>query len=615
MGKIKVLPQNLVNLIAAGEVVERPASALKELMENAIDAGSTKIIVNLEDYGKKLIEVKDNGVGMDTNDARLAFQQHATSKIFSEEDLQKIMTLGFRGEALASISAVAEAVTVETKARGTDAVKLTIKDGEIYEEVSAQGDHGTTLSIVNLFKNIPARKKFLKSDQVELKHLTTTFINTALTKLDINFELYHNRKVIYRLSIVKDLKDRIFEIWGSSVAKKIYTQKTFQNNDLTIEAYLGAPEIGRKTSSLQYVYLNGRFIINKTISAAVQEAYKGFIHKDLRPTYFLVIHIDPSEVDVNIHPRKTEIRLNNTQEIFKIVYSLTRKSLDAQTKNIITETFKPLIEDQSEKYKNPSGINTSSKPDFVNDKSLKSYSSPAAKIQTARSSPKIQEALSFTRALIATNYDRNAPEDTKNESMFSPVNIMQLFNTYIVFESNDKVIFLDQHAAAEKILFEKLCRELGDIKTRPLLLPEILELKPSDKELLLEKKEELQAIGIIIEDFGQSTIQVVELPELIKQLNIKEYIEEILDGDPDLGKTYEHNRTNYASLSKEIYLSLATAACHGSVRAGQKLSYEEMRNIINDLNELQNPYNCPHGRPTMWELPKYELEKNFKRKL
>jgi len=620
MGKIKILQQNLINLIAAGEVVERPASALKELLENSVDAGATNIIVNLEDYGNKLIKVKDNGIGMDKSDAHLAFKQHATSKILNEEDLHHINTMGFRGEALASISAVAEKIILETKTDKDNAVKIEVSQSNTQELPSIQTDKGTSIKIENIFKNIPARRKFLKNPTTELKYLVNSFIEVALSNTFIHFELYHNDKLIYRLTKSNNIKERIFDIFGSNIAKNLYEENTTNNSLSKIEFVIGSPEIAKKSSPIQFVYVNGRYIVSKLISSAAQEAFKGFIHRDLKPTYFIFIHIDPSKVDVNMHPRKLEIKFEDSSEIYRIIYSSIRKILENKTKSLIVDnlSISPImhLDPQERIYNttNESKPNISKSPSSfpVNDSGRSEN-----KYITKPKSNKVTEALSFTQALLNTTTSPFNDLPNKSKLEISSDNLFQLFNTYILIDNSDKLVVVDQHAAAEKVLFEKLLKEYGKSRTRPLLIPQIINLNPLDKSLLLSKAGELKEIGIIIQDFGPQSISLTEIPEIItNNFNINDYIDEILQPDKDIISTYtnQHSYNEY-KISKDIFIILATTACHGSIRAGQNLSKDEMSKLINNLKDLDNPYNCPHGRPTMWELSRYDLEKNFKRKI
>lgn len=604
MGKIQKLSQNLINLIAAGEVVERPASALKELIENSIDAKSTVITVKLENYGIDSISIKDNGVGMNQEDALLAFEQHATSKILNEEDLNSIMTMGFRGEALASISSVAGSIEINTKTHNEEAVALLIKQTDIKSIPSTQSDNGTTIKINNLFENVPARKKFLKTPHTEYKYLSDTFINVALPYLDIHFELYHNNKLVYKLTQTKDIKNRIFEIWGN-VARNLFELTEFESTSLKISGVFGSSEAARKSSPIQYVYLNNRYITNKTISAAVQEGYSGFVNRELKPTYFLFLNINPAEVDVNVHPRKLEVKFSKSDEIFRSTLALTRKTLEKNTKSLISSALTeiPGIQKVDFKYEDIKPYKQSSSPFNSKNSSSYTYSPKATNPPMPRT---VQEELSFENNNIE-------PIEEAPTNLYRPY---QMFNTYIVFEKEDRIVFIDQHAAAEKIMFEKIVKDLGKLNRKMLLVPEIIDLKSEDKKHILDNKAMLEEIGFIIEDIGLDSIQVIEIPELITKFDIRQYIDSVIKPETDIYNNFEQFETyNGIKLTRDIYLMVATAACHSSVRAGQKLSEQEMINIIKDLNLLYNPYNCPHGRPVIWKLSKYEVEKSFRRKL
>lgn len=599
MGKIQKLSQNLVNLIAAGEVVERPASALKELIENSIDAQSTVITVRLENYGMDAISIKDNGIGMNKEDAVLAFEQHATSKIKTEEDLNKILTMGFRGEALASISSVAESIEVNTKTSTDEAVSIIIKQTNIIENPTVQSDNGTSITIKNLFANVPARKKFLKSPNTEYKYLTDTFINVALPYLGIHFELYHNNKLVYKLTQTNDIKNRIFEIWGN-LAKNLFEPSEFSSTSLSIKGVLGNSESARKSSPVQYIYLNNRYITNKTINAAIQEGYSGFVNRELKPTYFLFLNINPAEVDVNVHPRKLEVKFTKSDEIFRSVMTLTKKTLEKNTRSIINNNFSDILPTKKVDFKNED--TTPFK--YTGKRNTDTFKSTS---NNFKSLPTINQALEFTQELINTNN-----EDTQQQ-IYKP---FQIFNTYIVLEKEDKLLLIDQHAAAEKIAFERLVNSLGKLNRKMLLVPEVIDLKPEDKKHLLANKNLLEDIGFVIEDIGLDSIQVIEVPELLNKFDVQHYINAIINPETDIYNNFDQFETyNGIKLTRDIYLILATAACHSSVRAGQKLTDNEMLNILKDLNLLYNPYNCPHGRPVIWELSKYDVEKSFRRKI
>lgn len=594
MGKIRSLPDNLINLIAAGEVVERPASVVKELVENSIDAGATEITINIADFGKELIEVSDNGEGMDKDDAIKAFEQHATSKIKAEDDLYNILTLGFRGEALASISSVAERVDVETKTKDSNPIKLTIKQTDITDSSSGKSSNGTTISIVNLFKNVPARRKFLKADNTELRYIVTMFNEIALSNINIRFELNHNAKLLYRLPVAKTLKDRIFDIYGDNIVKGLFEEKVVKTESYQINALIAKPEAARKTSPIQFVSMNGRSIYSKAIVAAAQQAYQGFIHKELKPYYFIFIHINPKLVDVNVHPRKLEVRFENQDEIFKDIYRLIKNVLEAETRNrsesSLTNSFETEV----------------LKTTFTPSAPSRSYSVKSSFSRPTSESSKVNDAISFSKFLI----DSSPVEETPKEPEFS-IRPSQYFNTFIVYENGNELVFIDQHAAAEKILFEKLLFSVDHIKTKPQLIPEIVELKREEKIEVLELKDEFAKAGIILEDFGGNAIQVVEIPEIIKSIDITNYIYEVINNKDDFSRlSLDYTGVN---VSKEVYDILALTACHGSIRAGQKLTEGEMIEITKNLRTLKNPQSCPHGRPIMWKMLKSDLEKNFKR--
>lgn len=617
MKKIHKLDKNLINLIAAGEVIERPASVLKELLENSIDAGADKIQVDFKNGGLDVISIKDNGSGIMLEDADLIFEQHATSKISTPNDLDNIFTLGFRGEALASIGSASSKVEVLSKSGASRPFKSVFSDREQHTQELEQLDQGTQIIVTDLFGNIPARRKFLKSTNTESRNIIKTFLENTLPHLQTSFELSNEGKEIYKLHKTEDFKNRVFDIWGANIAKNIYDKEEFSIEGLKIEFYLGKPDIAKKSNPLQYIFVNNRFIINKTISAAVAEGFKGFIHTDLKPSFFIFITIDPSKVDVNIHPRKLEVRFENSDEIFRIVYGSTKKILEKNTR----ESVRSAIPFESRKGENYAP--------FINSTKTESYSNKtySGSQNGFRSIPRVSDVISFSQniSLIQdtnTDSDRENTSDRAPELAFRPY---QIFNTYIVIErkedpdvtpGSDTLIFIDQHAAAEKIMFEKLVSQLNNVLSKPLLVPIVVELNQFNKSSILDKADELKSIGFHVEDFGSNLIQITEIPEILGKFDANEFIEMNLNYDSDLKKNYENYETyNGITLTKDLYLIIATTACHGSIRAGQPLSESEMRQIVTDLYSLQNPYNCPHGRPTMWELKRTEIEKFFRRDL
>jgi DNA mismatch repair protein MutL len=338
MGKIKLLSPELINLIAAGEVVERPASVVKELIENSIDAGADRVIINIEEGGRKKIEVIDNGSGMDEEDARLALTQHATSKLATKDDLSNIHTLGFRGEALASISSVST-IEIDTKYRGSEAVKLLADKDGIKKKSSSRSDVGTTITVKDLFQSTPARLKFLRSQETEFGHIQDLVNSLGLANLNVHLELYHNSKLVLRLPKAKDMSERVFSIWNRNIAENLYIQEV-EKPGYKLFIAAGKPDIGRKDRKLQYLFVNKRLITDRLLQKAILESYKGYLHRDLYPVYFIFLEIDPKLVDVNVHPRKQEVRFNNTQEVYSFVFNGLRTLIDQSTKDDLVSRIK-----------------------------------------------------------------------------------------------------------------------------------------------------------------------------------------------------------------------------------------------------------------------------------
>jgi len=616
MGKIKLLPAELINLIAAGEVVERPASVVKELVENSIDANATRIVINIEEGGSKKIEIVDNGVGMDKEDAVLALTQHATSKLTTAQDLSNIHTLGFRGEALASISSVAK-VEIDTKTKGDEAVKLSNYKDKMEFLSSSRVDTGTTITVHNLFKDIPARQKFLRSQDTEFGHILTLVQSLGLANLGVHFELYHNSKLVLRLPATNSFSERVFNIWNSTIAEGLY-QVDIEKPGYSITLAIGKPDIGRKDRKLQFLFVNKRLISDRLVQKAIAEAYKGYLHRDLYPVYFVFLNIDPTLVDVNVHPRKQEVRFNNTQQVYSFVYGSIRNLIESSTKKELSER---LHVESVGRADVPSFIKQNAYDQNFNSGSHRgdhkgsggSYKavSPVGKERA------VNYSLDFTKELLkesssfadsgSTDFsisnNEHAGSSNSLPSYFRPY---QLFNTYIVYEKDDSVVFVDQHAAAEKILYEKFKDRSDSSRPAPLLVPLVLDLLPGEKEQILKKEEVLKSIGIEVSDFGGDSLQILSLPELTPKLRIKDFLEELLSKEAE-------EKDN--GLTKDAHYTIATLACHGAIRAGQPLTESEMRQILSDLNRCKDPYNCPHGRPVSWVLAKSSIEKEFVRKL
>ncbi|MBN1331659.1 DNA mismatch repair endonuclease MutL [Candidatus Dojkabacteria bacterium] len=582
MNKINKLSPQLVAKIAAGEVVERPASVVKELIENSLDAGSTSLELYIQKAGRALIELRDNGSGMSLEDAELAFEQHTTSKISNEEDLSKIITLGFRGEALSSISAVADILLETGNLKDSTLVEILnqrqqIRPGKI--------EKGTTIKVQELFGRVPARKKFLRSDSTEFKHISDIFIRHALANLAVSFKLFADDKLVYNFPSTNSLETRIFDIWGGRYKDKL-ARITYDAPQIKITGLLSKPEEARRDRSAQFIFLNNRPISSNLITKAVEDAFHSTHPERRYPAFFIFLELDPESVDVNVHPRKLEVKFGNTNSVFSAVKHAVEHALSSSMKDTVKQQFSQ----QPNMNYSPQGLHSRL------SERRRSYR-PSSPNNTPNF---IQGSLNFSRALLES--DENIKKDTLKFDSFKAA---QFFNTYIVIEREEKLLFIDQHAADERINYEKIMKKINSdkaLETQALLTPETIELTPAEFNSLKEKMPEFEKLGIILEPFGKNTVKLAEKPAILKNFDFAGFIEEVL-----CEELLEINN------KKVLHLIVATLACHSSIRAGRKMHQEEVETMIKQLFACEKPYSCPHGRPIIWELSKNELEKNFKR--
>jgi len=613
MTNIRLLSPDLINKIAAGEVVERPASIVKELMENALDANAKNITVKVEQGGVNFIEISDDGTGMNEQNAKLAFVQHATSKIHSDDDLKKILTLGFRGEALASISSIAK-TTIHTKTSSTEPVFVSIENDHITAKSGSGRNTGTTVTVENIFQKIPARKKFLKSENVEYKHILNVFTKIALPYHAVNFNLYHNNKLIYSLRATKTTEERIVQFFPALKSNLIPI--SFSDKSINISGYIGHPSINRKDKSLQYIFVNSRAVSETVITQAVKTGFGTNLMHNQNPVYFIMLEIDPERVDVNVHPRKNELRFDNSQEVFKIVYNAVRKSLEKYLQTELKDRFQVPQASQTLQAKIPAD---------THDKNGNYYEH--AKHRDSNSSQKsgdLFQGLVPHKPINHKPLNRNMGLDfTKNilsqtqeltnlvESEETISNALQVFNTYLITEKNDELFVIDQHAAAERITYEKIKARFekhSSLPAQKLLIPEIISISKQEQLNILENKKVLNDLGFEF-DLKTNSLLLKSVPEIITSKNPKNYFNEILSSLDEFNKVTDKEEV---SLLNSV---ISTIACHSSIRAGQKLDDFQIKTIINDLLKCKQPYSCPHGRPIIWIIKKDELEKNFKRKL
>jgi DNA mismatch repair protein MutL len=612
MKRINLLDENTSNKIAAGEVVERPSSVVKELIENSIDAGSKNITIEIEDGGGALIRIIDDGDGIHPDDIKKAFMPHATSKIKSSDDIYSINTLGFRGEALPSIAAVGK-VNIKSRTDSEDfGRELIIEGGEIKEFQECGINKGTTLEVRDLFYNVPARKKFLKSSSREGALITDIVNRTSLANPQVSFKLYNNSKKVLHTYGNGNLKDVIRTVYGKSITDNLLY---FEGSDdiLTIYGYIGKEEIARGSRNNQSIFVNGRYIKHKTIVAAVENAFKSFSTVNKFPFFTLFIEVYPEFVDVNIHPTKAEIKFTDDRVIFKKVFDTVHETL----KKDVFDTFKMPEEEKDEISYAPKfeEIKLNIKPVTNNEKvsfnSFETREKIYLDIPVDLKPTTIMEdntmMVEENTLPIATKEKEEYTVTSKPQAKFPPVKIIGQFNkTYILAEYEEVLYMIDQHAAHEKILFEKYLKniEKGSLVVQPLLIPTIIDLTIDDYASYEENVEVFKNAGFTLEDFGGNSLTLKEVPYFLGKLDPKSLFLSILDNIKSLGS---------GKTTEVKYNRIATMACKAAVKGNDTLSEIEMMKLVEDLRYIDDPFHCPHGRPTIIKFSNYDLEKKFRR--
>ena len=572
--KIRVMSENLANKIAAGEVVEKCASVVKELVENAIDAGSTHIKVNLEDGGIKKIEVIDDGSGMDRDDARLAFARHATSKIYKDDDLYFIETLGFRGEALASIASVSEVNMLTCS--GEVGTHIHIKGGLMDIVEDAQARIGTTITITNLFYNTPARLKYLKSEVTEANNCIRYIEKLALSKPDIAFILTNNDRVVVKSSGSGNLLKCIHEIYGLNTSSNML-EIASSSDDFEISGFVSKPSVLKKNRNHLNTIVNGRVVRNNEINRAINDAYNTYKHEGFYPVVVINIETDPTLVDVNIHPTKQDIKISKIENLEKLLYNTIKKAL---YDNLLVPNA--LVDESLNNVKD----------DFDESRYV---------VENSNNTTIIQTKLDF-----ATPKDNSEDKNTKLKTL-NLYPIGQVHGTYIIAEDEDAMYILDQHAAHERVNYEMIKKKFHDseVTITDMLVPLSIELSTSDFNTFMENKSVLDELGFKIEEFGINTIVIKAHPTWLAKNFEGDNLRSIIDLVITSGKNFNKDRF-LDSLAKMV-------SCKMSVKANEHLSFEEMDQLLKDLVKCDNPYNCCHGRPSIMRFSGYELEKMFKR--
>jgi len=552
--KLKVLPENLINKIAAGEVVERPASVVKELVENSIDAGAKKITVEIKKAGKILIRVSDDGAGMNKEELALSLERHSTSKISQLDDLFAINTLGFRGEALPSIASISRINIFSHKKGENSGAKIVLEGGKqvIFEDFGCP--QGTTVEVKDLFYNTPARKKFLKAEQTELFHITSFFTNIILSHPEIAFKLVAEGKIILASTGSGDLKDCLVSVFGAHIASNFIPIGLDG-----VAGYVSKPSVSRMDKKYQSFFVNGRYVKNFLLSRALQDALVNVIPKGRYPMAVMFIEVDPKNVDVNVHPTKREVKFANQGEVLARIKAAVEK-----------------IAGKSERA-------------FASNE----WSPAAAEV--------------WQREIAEPAFDFKLGQEPPDETL-PYIPLYQVDNTYIIAVGQKEFILIDQHAAHERILFDRLqiARAKKETFSQKLLIPENINLSKADSAVLEANLNYLNALGFEIEPFGKDTFALRSVPAVLAGAVAQEVIQDIISEYAAMGKS--------GSVAEREDRILKMLACKGAIKAGQKLSAEEMRTLIKDLFSSKQPHTCPHGRPTLIKYGIDDLEKMFKRR-
>lgn len=609
MGKIQIMSSKLANMIAAGEVIERPSSVIKELVENSIDAHAKNIEVSIFNAGRNKIIVKDDGDGMDPDDAKLAFKRHASSKLLDEYQLFKIKTMGFRGEALPSISSVSK-VTMMTST-GNIGSKVTTSEEELNIE-PFKAIKGTTFIVEELFYNTPVRLKYLKSDSTEIASCLEVMQRLALSFPNVAMSFYIDDKLSFSTTGRGDLLEVISRLYGNDVAKKMI-KVSYSSNGFDIDGYIGKPEVTRSTRYYMITILNNRNVYLPQVQKSIISGYSDYIFNSKYPFVVLTLRVDHSLVDVNVHPSKKEVRLSNDREVSSAVEEMIKEALNKE--NAIHEVSLPHKEVETValfKDNTPSSFDTS----------IIRPINPRTEIKIELPNEEIKEN-NFDFDINSLDEEINVKnnEDIINNEVNNEINqveeknektipyfrvVGQVLLTYIIIEIKDGFYIVDQHAANERINYEKFTKLLNSKKeVCTPLIPLIINLSPSDiKRLTDDKIKILNQIGIEVEGFGLNTIKISSIPVFIKEYSEEKYLEEIID------QVIRTDKIDLIELRKHV---IATMACKASIKANDHLEIREMEDLIKTLFTCDNPTCCPHGRPTIVHFTKYDIEKMFKR--
>ena len=595
------MPEDLSNRIAAGEVIERPASIVKELVENSLDAGATDILIELEGGGKQSVKIVDNGRGIDRDDVKLAFERHATSKIYTFEDIHNITSFGFRGEAIASIASISRIEILTRKNESLSGTRAVVRGGKVEEIIDAGCPVGTSVFVSDIFYSTPARMKFMKRDSTEQTHCVDSIMRLALSNPEVKMRVVAKGKTIFNVPRTKNLSDRIALVFGEDFGRHTLEVKG-QRGDATIRGVISMPDRTRANTKGQFYFINNRFIRDRLLNHSVISSYRRLIEPRRFPYVVLFIDMPASDVDINVHPAKLEVRFRSSGDIYSLVtdtlssalsgMSTDRSELSGPSFGVRADAYRERVGNVLKRYTVLSGTEKKTFNVNVSEKGMRKAPDSFGGREGGEELPELFN-------------ERDVSEDAVN---FSSLNYLgQIAGTYLAFSSEGAFILMDQHAAHERVLFERLkvsTREMTHIQG--LLIPEVVNLQPGRFDLLINNIDALKAVGLGVEGYGENTILVKQIPAFLTGCNIEELISDIIEEVEDTGKT-----ENATEIKDKI---LALMACKGAVKANHKLTDSEVAALCKDLDSIPFAATCPHGRPTYAVLDIRDLERMFKRR-
>ncbi|WP_136681420.1 DNA mismatch repair endonuclease MutL [Neptunomonas sp. XY-337] len=611
MSRIHLLSPRLANQIAAGEVVERPASVVKELLENSLDAGATSLELDVEQGGVKLIRIRDDGDGIEKDDLALALSRHATSKILELEDLEAVCSLGFRGEALASISSVSRLTLTSRQKDAANAWQVTTEGRDMQAEVSpAAHPKGTTLEVRDLFFNTPARRKFLRTENTEFKHLEEVVKRLALSRFDVAFQLRHNGRVIHQLRPARSQPERerrVASVCGPQfIQQSLSVDVVAESSGISLRGWIGLPTFSRSQADLQYFFVNGRMIRDKVVTHAVRQAYADVLYHGRHPAYVLYLELDPALVDVNVHPTKHEVRFRESRLVHDFIYrSIHRVIGDVRPDAESVPALQQVTQAEEVSYQQHSMPLANRPAASPSASQVQEQVSAYGQLHQPAAEP-VQPPQAFNMLNKPATVLGHSDE---SEREYPPLGfaVAQLHGIYILAENRDGMVLVDMHAAHERIVYERLkaAYETEGVRSQPLLVPVSVAMSQREADVAQAHDKALQQLGFELQRLGEETMVIRQVPVTLAKADVEQLLRDVLS---DL-ITYGHSRR----IQEHINELLATMACHGAVRANRQLTLPEMNALLRDMEVTERSGQCNHGRPTWTQLTLGELDKLFMR--